>query len=54
MIFIYMRKQIKKEDKKVKISITLNPIINKMMDDEMINKSKLINKLLVRYYEKKM
>jgi len=49
-----MRKQIKIEDKKVKISITLNPKINKIMDDEMVNKSKLIDKLLIDYYEKKM
>jgi hypothetical protein len=49
-----MRKQIKIENKKVKISITVNPKINKMMDDEMVNKSKLIDKLLINYYEKKM
>jgi hypothetical protein len=50
-----MRKKIKKEDKKVKLSITLNPKFNNLMEEEMINKSKLIEMLLTNYYgQKKM
>jgi hypothetical protein len=41
------------EDKKVKISITLSPDINKKLEDELINKSKLIEKLLKEYYGNK-
>jgi len=49
-IFIYMRKKLNKEDKRVKISITLSPNINKKMEDSLINKSKLIENLLINYY----
>lgn len=49
-IFINMRKRKKEEDKRVKISITLSPLINKKMEIDLINKSKLIEKLLVEYY----
>ena len=45
-----MRKKLNKEDKRVKISITLSPKINKKMEDNLINKSKLIEKLLIEYY----
>jgi hypothetical protein len=45
-----MRKRKKEEDKRVKISITLSPLINKKMEIDLINKSKLIEKLLVEYY----
>jgi flagellar basal body-associated protein FliL len=48
-----MRPTLKKEDRKVKITITLNPEINKRMEDELTNKSKLIEKLLIEYYGKK-
>lgn len=48
-----MRPTLKKEDRKVKITITLNPEINKRMEDELINKSRLIEKLLIEYYGKK-
>jgi hypothetical protein len=47
-------KQIKKEGKKVKISITLSPAINSIMENELTNKSRLIEKLLIEYYEKKI
>jgi len=40
-------KQLKKEEeKKVKISITLNPILNTRMEKELTTKSRLIEKLL--------
>jgi len=43
----------KPEDRKVKISVTLSPDINKRLEDELTNKSKLIEKLLREYYGKK-
>ena len=43
----------KPEDRKVKISVTLSPNINKRLEDELTNKSKLIEKLLKEYYGKK-
>lgn len=46
-----MRKKLNKEDKRVKISITLSPNINKKMEDSLINKSRLIEKLLIDYYD---
>ena len=49
-IFIYMRPLLKEEDKRVKVSITLTPEINKKMEDNLTNKSKLIEKLLRKYY----
>lgn len=45
-----MRQKLNKEEKRVKISITLSPKINKKMEDNLINKSKLIEKLLIDYY----
>jgi hypothetical protein len=45
-----MKPRKKEEDKRIKISITLSPKINKHMENEMINKSKLIEKLLRNYY----
>ena len=48
-----MRPELKKEDRRVKVSITLSPEINKKMEDELTNKSKLIEKLLKEYYGKK-
>ena len=41
------------EDKKIKISITLNPAINNRMEKELTNKSRLIEKLLTEHYGKK-
>ena len=47
-------KQLKKEkEKKVKISITLNPEVNSRMEKELTNKSRLIEKLLIEHYGKK-
>lgn len=43
----------KEEDKRVKISITLSPLLNQRMEKEIINKSNLIEKLLLEYYGKK-
>jgi len=48
-----MKPRKKEEDKKVKFAISLDPKIFKRMDNEMINKSKLIEKLLKEYYDKK-
>ncbi|MEY4572766.1 MAG: hypothetical protein RLZ10_2022 [Bacteroidota bacterium] len=48
-----MKKLKKTEDKKVKISITLTPDLNKLMEDELTNKSRLIEKLLREHYGKK-
>jgi hypothetical protein len=45
-----MRPTLKEEDKRVKVSITLTPEINKKMEDDLTNKSKLIEKLLRKYY----
>ena len=45
---------IKKDDeKKSKISITIDREIDNKMNEEMVNKSKLIEKLLKEYYGKK-
>jgi hypothetical protein len=52
-IFIGMRPLLKEEDKRIKVSITLTPEINKKMEKELINKSKLIEMLLIEYYGKK-
>ena len=48
-----MKPRKKPEDRKVKISVTLSPNINKRLEDELTNKSKLIEKLLREYYGKK-
>jgi hypothetical protein len=48
-----MKPKKKEEDKRVKISITLSPLLNQRMEKETINKSKLIEKLLLEYYGKK-
>jgi hypothetical protein len=47
-------KELKKdEDKKVKISITLSPDLDKRMEVDLTNKSRLIEKLLREYYGNK-
>ena len=45
-----MKPRKKEEDKRIKISITLSPKINRHMEKDMINKSKLIEKLLIDAY----
>ena len=41
------------EEKKIKISITLSPDLDKIMEKELTNKSRLIEKLLREYYGNK-
>jgi hypothetical protein len=41
------------EDKKIKFTICVDPIVFKKMECELTNKSKLIEKLLKEYYGKK-
>jgi hypothetical protein len=48
-----MRPKLKDTEKRIKISITLSQEINKKLDQDVINKSKLIDKLLMEYYGKK-
>jgi hypothetical protein len=48
-----MRPKLKDTEKRIKISITLSQEINKKLDRDVINKSKLIDKLLTEYYGKK-
>lgn len=43
----------KDEDKKIKISITIDKKLNKRIEDDLINKSRLIEKLIKEHYEKK-
>ena len=45
------RKKIKNEEKKIKISVTILPEINSNLNDLLINKSKLINCILVEYFK---
>ena len=45
------RKKIKNEEKKIKISVTILPEINSNLNDLLINKSKLINWILVEYFK---
>lgn len=45
-----MRPKLKEEDRRVKISITLNKKVNQKLEMDIINKSKLIEKLLIEYY----
>ena len=46
------RKIFNPEEKKIKISITINIEINKELEELKINKSKLINWLLLEYFNK--
>lgn len=50
------RKKIKTEDKKIRMSITVDSKIEKIVRDKHINLSSLTNKLLTEYfsYEKSM
>ena len=44
------RKQIKTEEKKIRMSITIDPNIEKIIRDNHINLSSLTNKLLTEYF----
>lgn len=48
-----MKQRKKEEDKKIKFAISLDPKLFKRMDDELLNKSRLIERLLRDYYGKK-
>jgi|688.fasta_scaffold156753_3 hypothetical protein len=50
------RKKIKLDEKKKRVSITINPEIEKIVKEKHINLSSLTNKLLFNYfsYEQKM
>lgn len=52
-IFIYMGELKKTKEKKVKISITICPDLDKRMEGDLINKSRLIEKLIREYYDNK-
>lgn len=47
-----MRPKLNNGDKRIKVSITLNPEINQRMENDLVNKSKLIESLLIKYYGK--
>ncbi len=51
-IFIIMRPKLNDGDKRIKISITLKPEINQKMENDLVNKSKLIESLLIKHYGK--
>jgi hypothetical protein len=48
-----MRPRLDETKKRVKVSITLSQKINNKLEGDIINKSKLIEKLLSDYYGKK-
>jgi hypothetical protein len=48
-----MKVRKKDNEKKIKFTICIDPKIHKKMDEELINKSKLIEKLLKEFYDKK-
>ena len=45
------RKQIKEEDKKIRMSITIDPKVETIIRDKHINLSSLVNKLLSKYFD---
>jgi hypothetical protein len=45
------RKKIKLDEKKKRVSITINPEIEKIVKENHINLSSLTNKLLIKYFE---
>lgn len=48
-----MRPKLNDSEKRIKISITLSKKINEKLENDLINKSKLIDKLLSDYYDNK-
>lgn len=53
MVYLLNMKKQKNINNKVKITISVNPIIYNRMETELVNKSRLIENLLFNYYEKK-
>lgn len=54
MIFIFMpRKKIESGEKKIRLSITVDPNIEKIIKENHINLSSLANKLLKEYFSGK-
>jgi hypothetical protein len=49
-----MRPKLPESKKRIKISITLTKDINEKLEKDIINKSKLIERLLNEYYSKEM
>jgi hypothetical protein len=49
-----MKPKLDETKKRVKLSITLGREINEKLNSDIINKSKLIEKLLLKYYDEKM
>lgn len=50
-VFINMgRKKMKNDDKKIRMSITIDPNIEKMVKENYINLSSLVNKLLTDFF----
>lgn len=47
-----MKSRKKEEDKKVKFTICVDPVIHQKMEDDMLKKSRLIETLLKEYYGK--
>jgi hypothetical protein len=45
------RKQLKPEDKKIRMSITVDSKIEKLIKESHINLSSLVNKLLKEYFD---
>lgn len=45
------RHKIDEKNKKVKVSISIDPSIPKLLKEKSINMSSLVNKLLIRYIE---
>jgi hypothetical protein len=45
------RKQLKTEDKKIRMSITVDPKIEKVIRESHINLSSLVNNLLKEYFD---
>ena len=53
-IFIIMRTKLPDSKKRIKLSITLSKVIHEKLESDIVNKSKLIEKLLIKYYDEKM
>jgi hypothetical protein len=49
-----MRTKLPDSKKRIKLSITLSKVIHEKLESDIVNKSKLIEKLLIKYYDEKM